>query len=214
MFTGLVEKVGRVARWERDSQGRTLWVTHDPWQPSLAVGESVAVQGVCLTVTRAASGAFACDVLDETLARTNLGTKHEQAPLNLERALRATDRLGGHIVAGHVDGTGTARAVRREGLDRVIAVEAGDALMRYIAMKGSVACDGVSLTVAAVAATGFEVHVIPHTWEHTSLGVLVPGDTVNIETDIMARYVERLDGGAVASASRVDLDLLRRAGYV
>ncbi len=191
MFTGLIERVGTLRARVRIDGGDSLWVACPDWTPSLTPGESVAVQGVCLTVTGMDATQFRCDVLDETLRRTNLAGKRIGQALNLERALRLGDRLGGHMVTGHVDGVGTLEFIRMEGRDRVLRVRCGRAMVTGIVEKGSVALDGISLTVSAVDDGAFEVCIIPWTWRHTSLLERAVGDVVNIETDMIGKYIQR-----------------------
>ena len=193
MFTGLIAGVGRLAA--RETRGGDARLTIDvgtlPFD-GVQLGESIAVNGCCLTVVEFDTDSFAVDASNETLALTTLGRLDIGAPLNLERAMRPTDRLGGHLVSGHVDGLGIAakrwddaRAVRWR-------ITAPMALLRYIAHKGSVCVDGVSLTVNEADDAGFEVALIPHTVEHTAFRTLRVGDSVNLEVDLVARYVERL----------------------
>jgi riboflavin synthase len=215
MFTGIIEKVGRLVEWDKSSGGASLRISHDPWDVPPVKGDSIAVQGVCLTVTSCDRKEFACDVLDETLARSNLKSKSSGAHLNLERALRAGDRLGGHIISGHVDGTGRAISVTAAGRDQVLRIECGADLMTGIIEKGSVACDGASLTVSAVGPSWFDVNIIPFTWQQTSLSHLRPDDTVNIETDILGKYVRHnLKGLESESARNITMEDLQRAGFV
>jgi riboflavin synthase len=193
MFTGLIAGVGRLAA--RDPMGGDVRLTIEvgtlPFQ-DVALGESIAVNGCCLTVVEFDATTFAVDASTETLALTTLGRLQIGAPLNLERAMLPTDRLGGHLVSGHVDGLG--HAVRRWDDARAARwrIEAPMAVLRYIAHKGSICVDGVSLTVNAVDNTSFEVALIPHTVEHTAFRGLREGDAVNLEVDLLARYVERL----------------------
>jgi riboflavin synthase len=212
MFTGIVQQVGVLARRESRSGGARLVIRHAPWAPGLALGESVCVQGACLTVIVAGDREFRCDVLRETLDRTALGAMAEGARVNLERALRAGDLLGGHFVTGHVDGTGTVAAVGRAGPDWRLRVRCAAGLMPGLVAKGSVACDGVSLTVAGIGPDWFEVHIIPHTWDATTLGGLSAGRPVNVETDIIGKYVLR-HAEARAAGSGVTMDVLRNAGF-
>jgi riboflavin synthase len=214
MFTGLIEKVGSLARLGASSGGGALTVRHTPWSSPLVIGESVAVQGACLTVTSAGLEEFTADVLDETLVRTNLGRTAVGARLNLERALQLRDRIGGHLVSGHVDGVGTVAGVRPAGRDRVLEIEAGVDLLGEVVQKGSIACDGVSLTVARVTDRSFDVHIIPHTWDNTSLCLLQAGDTVNLETDLIAKYVVRYLQGTARAPRGVSMGDLQRAGFV
>ncbi len=191
MFTGLIEAVGSLRTMSRHDGGATLTVKCPPWSPELVAGESIAVQGACLTVVDFEATQFRADVLDETLRRTNLGQKHPGQSLNLERALRFGDRLGGHLVSGHVDTVGTLAAVRMEGRDRVLNIRSDRDTLLGIVQKGSVALDGISLTVSAVTDEAFEVCIIPWTWEHTSLHERRPGDPINIETDLIGKYIQR-----------------------
>ncbi|MEI7880935.1 MAG: riboflavin synthase [bacterium] len=191
MFTGLIQKVGKLAGKKPRGDGMVFTIQHDAWDSPLIQGESVAVQGVCLTVTAIRSVEFSCDVLNETVNRTNLGKKETGAPLNLERALRADERLGGHIVSGHVDGLGMVLAFDQKGPDWVLEVSCAEPLLRGIVPKGSIAIDGISLTIAELRPKSFTVHLIPHTLANTSLQALKRGHTVNLETDIIGKYVQR-----------------------
>lgn len=186
MFTGLVREVGKVASFE----GGRLVVEAET---GAALGDSVAVDGVCLTVVECGGGRLAFDVVPETLSRV----KPFADRVNLEPALRAGDPLGGHQVQGHVDGVGRVASVEAEGDGRRLRIEAGPELLRYCVEKGSVTVDGVSLTVAAVDDTGFEVALVPHTLAVTTLSALVAGDPVNLETDVLAKYVEKLLPGTM-----------------
>jgi riboflavin synthase len=191
MFTGLIADLGTVLSVARDRDGARLRID-TRLARELDPGASIAVDGVCLTATEVDDESFAADAISETLARTSLGTLREGARVNLELPLRASDRLGGHVVQGHVDATGTVRALREEGFSRVLAIDAPRTLARHIVEKGSVALDGVSLTVSALGDDGFEVSLIPETLARTNLGELAVGDTVNIEADILAKHVARL----------------------
>jgi len=157
-------------------------------------GESVAVNGVCLTATDVADGSFAADVMNETLARTSLAAAGPGTGVNLELPLRPTDRLGGHVVQGHVDGLGTIAAVSDDGFARRVEVEVNAELLRYVVLKGSIAVDGVSLTVAELGESSFTVSLIPESLARTNLGAAQPGTKVNVEVDVLAKYVERLIG--------------------
>jgi riboflavin synthase len=195
MFTGIISDLGKVAA--RDG-GRFVIRCSYPAE-SIAVGASIACDGACLTaidvVAQADGGStFSVDVSNETLAKTTLDEWRPGRRVNLERALRAGEELGGHLVAGHVDGVGRIVDMRGDGQSRRFAVEAPAELMRLIAPKGSVAIDGISLTVNDVAASRFDVNIIPHTLTHTTLGARKPGDQVNLEVDLIARYVARLMG--------------------
>jgi len=193
MFTGLVADLGSVAALDATSDGVRLTVS-TALAEQLAEGDSVAVSGVCLTATDVVAGRFGADVMHETLQRSTLGTVGAGSGVNLELALRAADRLGGHIVQGHVDGVGVVREVREDGFARVVTIEAPADVLRYVVAKGSIAVDGVSLTVARIDGDGFDVALIPETLQRTSLGTATPGTTVNLEVDVLAKYVEKLVG--------------------
>jgi riboflavin synthase len=188
MFTGIVREVGTVAAFD----GSRLVVAGAVTAASSAVGDSVSVAGVCLTVVETQAGTLEFDVVPETLARTALGRLELGDAVNLEPALRVGDPLGGHVVQGHVDAVGRVRSVAPEGDSRRIWFDGPESLVRYCLEKGSIAVDGVSLTVAALDDDGVEVALIPHTLEVTTLGRLEPGDEVNLEADVLAKVVERL----------------------
>ena len=191
MFTGLVGDKGTVRRVEPDGSGARIEV-ETPLASELAEGDSVAVNGVCLTAVATNGGSFRADVMAETLRRSSLGPLAEGDAVNLELSLRADGRLGGHMVQGHVDGTGTVEGVAEEGFARVVRIACDPALLRYVVEKGSIAVDGVSLTVAEVDESGFAVSLIPETLERTTLGDAEPGRVVNLEVDVLAKYVEKL----------------------
>lgn len=190
MFTGIVEQVGTVTAVDEEAAGRRLRVSA-PGIGGLDVGASLAVNGVCLTVVDRADDAVSLDVVPETLHRTNLGELAMSSPVNLERPMAADGRFDGHVVQGHVDGTGVVASIRDDD-GTVVRVEPQPELLRHIVEKGSITIDGVSLTVVGVDETGFEVALIPHTLEVTTLGLRNVGDTVNLETDVLAKYVEKL----------------------
>ena len=191
MFTGLVEATAQVRRVEPDGDGVRLEV-ETPLAAELSHGDSIAVNGVCLTAVEPDGRRFRADVMSETLRRSSLGPLGEGDSVNVELALRASDRLGGHMVQGHVDGTGTVESVTEEGFARVVRIACDPALLRYVVEKGSIAVDGVSLTVASVDESGFAVSLIPETLERTTLGDAAPGRLVNLEVDVLAKYVEKL----------------------
>jgi riboflavin synthase len=191
MFTGLVEEQGIVASVEQTGEGVRLEV-ETGLAGRLAPGDSIAVNGVCLTAVDPSEGSFAADVMNETLSRTTLGPLAAGDTVNLELALRAGDPLGGHIVQGHVDGTATVESVFDDGFSTMVQIAAPEEILRYVARKGSVAVDGVSLTVAELGDGWFSVGLIPETQERTTLGGLQAGRSVNIEVDVLAKYVERL----------------------
>ena len=184
--------LGSVAAVDATDDGLRLTL-RTPLAADVGEGDSVAVNGVCLTATAVASDSFATDVMHETLDRSTLGAIASGAPVNLELAVRAADRLGGHIMQGHVDGVATVQAVREDGFARVVTIVPDDpALLRYVVHKGSISVDGVSLTVARIDDAGFDVSLIPETLERTTLGAAAAGTRVNLEVDVMAKYVEKL----------------------
>ncbi|OLE25113.1 MAG: riboflavin synthase subunit alpha [Catenulispora sp. 13_1_20CM_3_70_7] len=191
MFTGLVESTGTVRAVEPDGDGARIEVA-TPLGAELSEGDSVSVNGVCLTAVATDAGGFRADVMAETLRRSSLGPLAAGDPVNLELPLRAGARLGGHVVQGHVDGTGTVEDVHEEGPARVVRVACGPEILRYVVEKGSIAVDGVSLTVASVDEHGFSVSLIPETLARTTFGEAAPGRVVNLEVDVLAKYVEKL----------------------
>jgi riboflavin synthase len=192
MFTGLVMDLGDVASVERTDDGVRLHV-RTTLTPEIAPGDSVAVNGVCLTATTVGDEAFSADVMNETLSRSSLAAVAEGGHVNVELPLQPNDRLGGHFVQGHVDGTGRVAGIEEDGFARRVRIEPEDeGLLRYVVEKGSIAVDGVSLTVSALDERGFEVSLIPETLERTNLGSAATGTTVNLEVDVLAKYVERL----------------------
>jgi len=191
MFTGLVADLGRVTAVDATPDGVRLNVKTS-LAGELSEGDSVAVNGVCLTATAIADGVFAADVMHESLRRSSLAEIAEGSEVNLELPLRASDRLGGHVVQGHVDGVAVVRETREDGFARVVTFDAPAELLRYVVEKGSIAVDGVSLTVSAIDDTSFSVSLIPETLERTTLGTAEPGRPVNLEVDVLAKYVEKL----------------------
>lgn len=191
MFTGLVTDLGTVAALDASPDGARLRIS-TALGPEIAAGDSVAVNGVCLTATDADADGFAAEAMNQTLSVTSLGPLRPGDAVNLELARRASDRLGGHLVQGHVDGTAEVISVTEDGFARRLRVVAEPALLRYVVERGSVTLDGVSLTVSALGEDWLEVSLIPETLERTSLGAAAPGQLVNVECDVLARYVERL----------------------
>ena len=194
MFTGLIADRGEIVDVARSSDGVRLTLS-TALAAELSEGDSIAVNGVCLTATAIDpdAGVFATDVMPETLRRSSLAeVRAGGPPLNLELAVRASDRLGGHLVQGHVDGTGTVAAVTPDGFSRRVEIETVESVLRYVVEKGSIAVDGISLTVAEVGPRSFTVSLIPETLERTNLGTAEPGAVVNLEVDVLAKYVERL----------------------
>jgi len=200
LFTGLVADLGEVAAVDSTADGVRLTLS-TALAGELGEGDSIAVNGVCLTATAIDGDRFAADVMHETLRRSTLGAVSAGASVNLELSLRAADRLGGHIVQGHVDGVGTVTGVREDGFARVVTIGAGPEVLRYVVQKGSITVDGVSLTVARIDDDGFDVSLIPETLARTTLGAAVPGAPLNLEVDVLAKYVEKLLAGHVAPES-------------
>jgi riboflavin synthase len=210
MFTGLVQHLGEVGKMSREGGGGArLAVLAPGFVDGVEIGESIAVNGVCLTVVAACSQACSFEVSPETLRRTNLGELHKGAPANLERALRLSDRLGGHLVQGHVDGMGRLASRKPDGDWEIFWFECPPDLTGQMVPKGSICIDGVSLTLVEVGADRFSVALIPHTLAATTLGRKKPRDSVNLETDVLAKYVRKcLQGGGVTLAA------LQQAGFV
>ena len=207
MFTGIVEELGRVRRIE---PGR-ITVAATTVLDGTRIGDSIAVNGVCLTVVAMGNGEFTADVMPETLRKSGLGQLHAGDPVDLERAMPADGRFGGHIVSGHIDGVGRVREVRSEGNARIFTIEAPRDILALVVEKGSIAIDGISLTVASVSATSFTVSIIPHTAAETVLATRRAGDTVNLENDIIGKYVQRLLGQPAAGG--LTLDYLQANGF-
>jgi riboflavin synthase len=199
VFTGIIRERGRVSAVERGEAAVRLRLDAPQTAAQVAIGDSVAVNGVCLTAVAVEDGTLAFDAVPETLRRSSLGRLETGAEVNLEPALRAGDALGGHYVQGHVDGVGEIRSVAAEGDDVIVWIDAAEHL-RYLVEKGSVTVEGVSLTVAGVDERGFSVALIPHTLAETTLDALAAGDSVNLEVDVLAKYVERLLPGLRSSA--------------
>jgi riboflavin synthase len=199
MFTGIIGELGVVETVESGAEGARLRIRAG-LASELGPGDSVAVNGACLTATSTGNGAFEADVMQQTLSLTTLGELEPEAPVNLELPLRASDRLGGHVVQGHVDGTARVAEVKDEGFARRIRLELPEELRSYVVERGSIAIEGVSLTVAGLAGDAVEVSLIPETLERTTLGDLEPGSRVNVECDVLARYVRRqLEGNPSVS---------------
>lgn len=215
MFTGIVETTGKVTRIDRLSESVRLSIAAGRVSEDVALGDSIAVNGVCLTVVSIDAPELVFDAVYETLRRTTLGSLSVGDVVNLERAMIANGRFGGHIVQGHVDGVGRIASMRPVGNAWQVFVDVDANLMRYIVEKGSICIDGISLTVADAGRASFSVSVIPHTWENTTLSTRRAGDALNIECDIIGKYVERLMGFSTSSntASNVSMDMLVRTGF-
>ena len=215
MFTGIVEELGTIRAVRRGAASAVLSIGASEVLSDLKIGDSVAVNGVCLTVTSLDDGGFTADVMHETLNRSSLGALIPGSRVNLERAMPANGRFGGHIVSGHIDGTGKVASVRPDDNALWYTIYAAPELLRYIVEKGSITIDGISLTVAAVDDTSFSVSLIPHTAAVTTLGKKRAGDTVNLETDIIGKYVEKLLRPAPESERQggISLEFLAENGF-
>jgi len=197
MFTGIVEELGRVVTIDRSAQSATVRIAGDLVASDAAVGDSIAVNGVCLTVTSVKDGEFTADVMQETLSRSSLASIDAGSFVNLERPLTLASRLGGHLVQGHVDATSAIKSRIRGDAWEIVRFSLPNSLARYVVEKGSITLDGVSLTVSSIGSDWFEVSLIPTTLDLTTLGSKQPGDVVNVEVDVVAKYVERmLQGGS------------------
>lgn len=213
MFTGIIEELGVIRRITSARAGARLEVSAHTVLSDTKLGDSIAVNGVCLTVVAQGADWFAADVSAETLRRTSLKQAAAGTRVNLERAMAANGRFGGHIVQGHVDGTGEFEEARPSGDGWVLRIGFPPELARYIVEKGSITVDGISLTVAALGETWFEIAVIPHTWKVTNLGTLARAATVNLEVDIIAKYVERMMAHFAEPKSKLTLETLSELGY-
>ncbi|MEE2657436.1 MAG: riboflavin synthase [Candidatus Latescibacterota bacterium] len=216
MFTGLVEEVGEIWRVELRGKGlQRLWVTAETVTEDLQIGDSINISGTCQTAVEVKGNCFVVESVEETLKRTTLGSLRTGSRVNLERSLRANDRLGGHLVLGHVDGVGKVRRVESSDGQWELEIEPPKPLKKYITGKGSIAVDGASLTVVEVASNGvFTIAIIPHTLAHTNFSQLRSGALVNLEVDVVARYVERLLMGAeeTPSGGGLSIERLRELG--
>lgn len=217
MFTGIVEEIGTVKSIKRSGTASFLDIQAEKVLTDVHIGDSIAVNGVCLTVTGYDGGIFRADVMNETLNRSSLGDLRAGSHVNLERAMAADGRFGGHIVSGHIDGTGTVTDIRQDGIAVWYTISAGRNIMKYIVEKGSVAIDGISLTVAAVTEGDFSVSIIPHTAGNTILSEKKKGDTVNLENDIIGKYVEKLmrsAGDKTEEKKDIDIKTLAENGFL
>jgi len=217
MFSGIVEEMGAVASMEKTLAGTRLSILASIILEDLKTGDSVGVNGVCLTIVRRDERSLMVEVSPETLSVTTLGELTAGAPVNLERAMKLNERIGGHLVAGHVDGVGRIRTREQDGNAIVLTIEAPEEILRYCVIKGSVAVDGISLTINDLTEKGFSVAIIPHTAKVTSLGLKQAGDHVNLESDLIGKYVERLlkERGHVAKPTPViDTDYLKKRGLI
>ena len=220
MFTGIVEEMGVIRGIRKNRESAVVSVKAAKVLEDLKIGDSVAVNGVCLTVVEFFLGGFGADVMHETLDRSTLGSLKPGSRVNLERAMAADGRFGGHIVAGHVDGRGTVRKIERDDNALWYTVGAGRDILRYVVEKGSIAIDGISLTVAKVSEDSFQVSVIPHTARETVLQDRKPGDQVNLENDVIGKYVERFltfpaetDKKENMAGEGITMEMLRKYGF-
>ncbi|MGA3013188.1 MAG: riboflavin synthase [Bacteroidales bacterium] len=211
MFTGIIEETGIVKSIRTEGKSARITIIAEKVLEDMKVGDSINTNGVCLTITEFSSSAFTVDVMPETIQRTTFAKLRAGSRVNLERALRLTDRLGGHIVSGHIDGTGILEKIREDENARWLSVSTEPVILRYIVEKGSVALDGISLTVARVTQQSFEVSIIPHTQAETDILSKKTGDTVNIECDIIGKYVEKLSS---KKGDKVDLNFLAEHGFI
>jgi len=212
MFTGIIEEVGVVKNVTKGARSFSMCITADVIASDLRLGDSVNTNGVCLTVTEVSQSSFTVDVMPETMRKTNLGELKHSSPVNLERALQLSSRLGGHMVSGHIDGTGLISQMKKEDNAVWITVKTDPEILRYMIPKGSVSIDGISLTVVHVQEGSFDVSLIPHTMAMTTLREKKPGDTLNIECDLVAKYIEKFAGKA-NSESRIDTKFLDKYGF-
>jgi len=216
MFTGLIEEIGSIESVAMSAKSAKITIKAKTVLEGVKLGDSICTNGVCLTVTEFDSGKFSVDVMAESMRRSNLKNLRKGDEVNLERALKLSDRLGGHIVSGHIDGTGKIESYVKEDNGVLITVSAGPELLRYIIEKGSIAIDGVSLTVAYVDDEVFKVSIIPHTKDVTTLLNKQPGQEVNLECDMIGKYIEKLMsfGTRPAAKSNIDMDFLARNGFL
>lgn len=215
MFTGIIEEIGTISAVRRNSLEAKLTISAEKIFSDLKTGDSVAVNGVCLTASEISGNTFTADVMNETFHRSSLSELKSGSPVNLERAMASDGRFGGHIVAGHVDGTGIITDIRKDNNAVWYTISADSSIMKYIIEKGSVAIDGISLTVAEVLKDSFSVSVIPHTAKETILSQKKPGDTVNLENDLVGKYVEKLlnFNHDEKPKSRITREFLANAGF-
>lgn len=225
IFTGIVEETGKIESVANGNKSAIITIIADKVLKGTKIGDSIAVNGVCLTVTSISGNKFTADVMAETIRRSSLGTLKHGSKVNLERAMAADGRFGGHIASGHIDGTGVIRSLEREDNAVWVEIETPDKLLKYIVEKGSIAIDGISLTVAKLTDDSFSVSVIPHTGEETTLLAKKPGDIVNLENDIVGKYVERLmnfntsqkspfdNKTATSTKSNITMDFLTENGF-
>ena len=213
MFTGIIEEIGTVKEVRHGHRSAVVTISAEKVLSGTSIGDSIAVNGVCLTVIAMDDDSFSADATPETISRSSLGQMHRGSRVNLERAMAADGRFGGHIVMGHIDGTGKVSRVIKDDNSVLLSIEAAPELMRYIIEKGSIAIDGISLTVAEVWESGFTVSVIPHTASATTIGWMVAGTTVNLETDIIGKYAEKFLMPEKRSRKGITAEMLSEYGF-
>lgn len=220
MFTGIIEEIGEVSSIKKGAQSAVITIRARKVLEDMHLGDSIAVNGICLTTVSIGRDSYSADVMHETLRRTNLGDLRSGSKVNLERAMAADGRFGGHMVAGHVDGTGTITSMTRDDNAIWMTIDTKEEILKYIIEKGSIAIDGISLTVASVTDKNFSVSVIPHTGLHTTLLDKKPGDTVNLENDLVGKYVEKLlgyhdkdQGDSKGKESKITMAFLAENGF-
>lgn len=211
MFTGIIEEIGELKSIDRSSRSVKLTVKCKTVLEDVKIGDSIATDGVCLTVTSFNQNEFQADIMPETMSKSHFGQKRVGDKVNLERALRLGDRLGGHMVSGHIDGVGKIAAIQKDEIAYRVIIQCSDALLKYMIPKGSIAIDGISLTIVDVSSHQFEVSIIPQTQDDTTLLKKSIGDVVNLENDMMAKYVERI---TTFKGSNITMDFLDKHGFL
>lgn len=217
MFTGIIEEIGKIKNIKHGEKSSVLTIAAKKVLENTQLGDSIAVNGICLTVTSMGADYFTADVMAETMRRTNLGTQTTGSAVNLERALMPASRMGGHIVSGHIDGTGTITSYEKDDNATWVTINTDDSILKYIVEKGSIAIDGISLTVAYVDSSCFKVSIIPHTSQQTTLLTKGSGNTVNLECDVIAKYVENLmdhDKSKENNVDEINTEMLIKYGFM
>lgn len=217
MFTGIIEEIGKIKNIKHGEKSSVLTIAAKKVLENTQLGDSIAVNGICLTVTSMGADYFTADVMAETIRRTNLGTQTTGSAVNLERALMPASRMGGHIVSGHIDGTGTITSYEKDDNATWVTINTDDSILKYIVEKGSIAIDGISLTVAYVDSSCFKVSIIPHTSQQTTLLTKGSGNTVNLECDVIAKYVEKLmdhDKSKENNVDEINTEMLIKYGFM
>ncbi|WP_419775099.1 riboflavin synthase [Ignavigranum ruoffiae] len=214
MFTGIIEEVGRLKEIQSKDRGKRIEILAHEILTDVELGDSIAVNGICLTVSQLAHQSFTADVMQETLDRTALAKLTSGDRVNLERAMAANGRFGGHIVSGHIDGVGTIQQIRPDGMAQRYTIRANPSILKYVIEKGSIAIDGISLTVTEVTAQTFSVSIIPHTQEQTNLSDRAVGDPVNLEVDIVGKYIEKFINQDKTGPTKMNQDFLQIHGFM